>query len=107
MKRLNSALGGVDRVEFDTEDEAHSIMDRVDMNDVANVTELPRDEVDLVLDVLVVLGSELPNSVLGIGVDEHSEKHLALERLDIADVLCHRAGEVIHGRVVGGEAGLD
>ena len=46
-------------------------MDGVDVDDVANVTELPGDDVDLVLDVLVVLGGELPHSVLGVRIDEH------------------------------------
>jgi len=43
----------------------------VDVDDVADDTELPRDEVDLVLDVLVVVVGKLPHSVLRVGVDEH------------------------------------
>ena len=82
-------------------------MNSVDVDDVADDTELPRDEVDLVLDVLVVLSSELPNGVLGVRVDEHRQEHLAFVRLDIADVLGHGAREVVHGGVMGGEAGLD
>jgi len=65
----------------------------------------PRDEVDLVLDILIVVVGELPHSVLGVGIDEHGKEHLAFERLDVSDVLGHGAGEVVHSRVVGGETG--
>jgi len=53
-KRLDSALCGVDGVELDTEDEAHRIVDSVDMDDVTNIAELPRDQLDLLLDVVHV-----------------------------------------------------
>lgn len=51
------------------------------MDDVANMTELPGDEVDPVLDIVVVLSSELPDGVLRVGVDEHGQEHLAFEWL--------------------------
>jgi len=65
----------------------------------------PSEELDLLLDVLIIVGSELPNSVLGVGIDEHGQEYLAFERLNVSDVLGHGAGEVVHRRVVGGETG--
>lgn len=106
-KRLDGALGSIDRVELDAKDQAHSIMEGIDMDDVANTTEPLGDVLGLLGDVVEVVGSELPDSVLRVGVDEHGQEDLAFERLNVADVLGHGAGEVIHGGVVGGETGLD
>lgn len=105
-KGLDGAMSGINRIELDPEDEMHLGVISVDVDDVADRTKDLGDGLDVLGGVGEIFRSELPDGVVGIGLDTNGQADLAFEFLDPAEILVLSAGEVVDGSVVDREAGL-
>lgn len=73
------------------------------MSDVANFAKSLGGNLEEVGDFSQVLGRELPNSLVRIGIDDDAELDLALKLLEAGGVLCLGFGEVIRCDIVDSE----
>jgi hypothetical protein len=99
-------MSRIDRIELDAEDQLHLVFKGLDVDDVANSTEGLGNGLNVLDDTGEVLGSELPDCVVRIGLNQNGQVDLALELLDLAKILVLGASVVVHGSVVDREASL-
>jgi hypothetical protein len=103
---MDSTVGSIHAEELDTEDKKHLVIVSVDMNQVANRAEGKADLLDNNSHGSVIGLGELPDSVLGVGVDQDGKLHLALEFVEKSSVLRLGEGILVSGDVVDVEAML-
>ncbi|KAH5594214.1 hypothetical protein HBI17_166530 [Parastagonospora nodorum] len=89
-----------------TEGESHLLAVGLDVNEVANLAKGGSDVLDGVLHVAGIGGAELPDGMIGVGVDHDRQLHLAFEVVDKRSLLGFDKGVLIAGDVLDLEAML-
>lgn len=69
------------------------------MDEIANLTEGRGDILDSELHEAVIAIAELPDGMLGVGVDHHGQLHLAFELVELGGVLRLGEGVLVAGDV--------
>jgi hypothetical protein len=103
VKGFDRAVGSVDRMKLDAEDQQHLLVVGVDVDNVADVSEGTRGNLDRIGNAGEVLGGEFPDGVIRVRLDENGQLHLAFKLLDVCRVLRLGQGVVVAGDVVDGE----
>jgi hypothetical protein len=103
---LDSAIGSIDAMELDAENEEHLVVDGVDVDQVAIRTECMADVLDGDANDLVVDVAELPDGVVGVGIDHDVELDLAFELVELGSVLSLAESILIAGDVFDAEVML-
>jgi hypothetical protein len=103
---MDSTVGGIDAEELDTEDEKHLVVVGLDVNQGADRTEGQADLLDCDSHGSVISLGELPDGVLGVGVDQDGELNLTLELVEQGSVLSLGQGVLVSGEVLDNKAVL-
>lgn len=102
-ERLDSADGSVDGEELDAVYKKHLVVKGVDVGDVADFAKGLGSDLDSVGDASQVVGRELPDGLIGIGINHDRQLDLTLVLLDVGSVLGLGLGVVVGSDVVDSE----
>lgn len=105
-QRVDSTVASIDTVILKAEGESHLLAVGLDMNQVANLAKGGSDVVDGELHVADVGVGEIPDGMLGVGVNHDSQLHLAFEVIDKRSLLGLDEGVLVASDVLDLEAML-
>lgn len=99
-QRVHSAIGSVNAMKFDAESESHLLIIGFDVDKVADFAEGGSDIRNSELHEAVVGIGELPDGMLGVGIDHDGQLHLAFELVELSGVLRLGEGVLVAGNVL-------
>jgi len=99
-QRLDGAIGGIDRVEFDAEVEQQLVVNRVHVDAVAESAKHTRRELDRLGNHGKIFGAQDPCSMLRVGLDQEGKLDLALKLIELGGLLGLGDGKVVAGNIV-------
>jgi len=82
-QRLDGAIGGIDRVEFDAEVEQQLVVNRVHVDAVAESAKHTRRELDRLGNHGKIFSAQDPCSMLRVGLDQEGKLDLALKLIEL------------------------
>lgn len=102
-KRLDSTVGGVDRMKLNAIIEEQVRIDRVDMDAVANGTEDTSCDLDGLGHDREIVCAKLPRSITRIGLNHDGELDLTLEFIELGSILRLGKSELVSRNVADSE----